>query len=47
LGTSVDTPIGKVKVIRHNVISNRVTIRLENGSEVEKQVGELTESNAT
>jgi cell fate regulator YaaT (PSP1 superfamily) len=35
IGRSVVTPSGKGKVIRHNAICNRVTVRLEGGVEIE------------
>jgi cell fate regulator YaaT (PSP1 superfamily) len=35
IGRTVDTAQGKGKVIRHNVIGNRVAVRLEGGQEVE------------
>ena len=41
IGKSVLTPGGKGKVIRHNVICNRITVRLEAGMEVEIPVDQL------
>ena len=41
IGKSVLTPGGKGKVIRHNVICNRITVRLEGGVEVETPVDQL------
>jgi cell fate regulator YaaT (PSP1 superfamily) len=35
IGKSVVTPSGKGKVIRHNAICNRITVRLEGGVEIE------------
>ena len=35
IGRSVVTPSGKGKVIRHNAICNRITVRLEDGVEIE------------
>jgi len=35
IGRSVITPKGKGKVIRHNAICNRITVRLEDGMEIE------------
>ncbi|MCP4345035.1 MAG: stage 0 sporulation protein [Desulfobacterales bacterium] len=37
-GRTVQTPRGKGKVIRHNVICNRLAIRLDSGDEVESEV---------
>ena len=41
LGTIVETNSGKGKIIRHNVINNRVTVRLENGIEAEKDLKDI------
>ncbi|MBT8364538.1 MAG: stage 0 sporulation family protein [Deltaproteobacteria bacterium] len=41
IGKSVKTAGGRGKVIRHNAICNRVTIRLEGGLEVETPVSQL------
>jgi cell fate regulator YaaT (PSP1 superfamily) len=41
IGKSVKTASGRGKVIRHNAICNRVTIRLEGGLEVETPVSQL------
>ena len=41
IGKSVMTASGRGKVIRHNAICNRITIRLESGLEVETPVSQL------
>jgi cell fate regulator YaaT (PSP1 superfamily) len=41
LGKSVKTSSGQGKVIRHNAICNRITVRLEGGLEVETTVNQL------
>jgi cell fate regulator YaaT (PSP1 superfamily) len=41
IGKSVKTSSGKGKVIRHNAICNRITVRLEGGMEVETTVNQL------
>ena len=41
IGKSVKTISGKGKVIRHNAICNRITVRLEGGMEVETTVNQL------
>jgi len=41
IGKSVISPDGVGKVIGHNVICNRVGIRLESGSEIEKDLNEI------
>ena len=41
IGKSVETIKGKGKVIRHNAICNRITVRLEDGLEVETTVNQL------
>jgi cell fate regulator YaaT (PSP1 superfamily) len=41
IGKSVKTVSGKGKVIRHNAICNRITVRLEGGMEVETTVNQL------
>jgi cell fate regulator YaaT (PSP1 superfamily) len=41
IGKSVKTAGGRGKVIRHNTICNRITIRLEDGLEVETPVSQL------
>ena len=41
LGKSVLTPSGKGKVIRHNAICNRLTVRLEDGIEIETDVDQI------
>jgi hypothetical protein len=43
IGKSVTTGSGKGKVVRHNAICNRVTVRLENGLEVEFPVNQIIE----
>jgi len=41
IGKSVTTVNGKGKVIRHNAICNRITVRLEDGMEIETPVNQL------
>ena len=41
IGRTVNTASGKGKVIRHNAICNRITVRLEGGMEVETTVNQL------
>ncbi len=41
IGKSVKTASGKGKVVRHNAICNRITVRLEGGMEVETPVSQL------
>jgi cell fate regulator YaaT (PSP1 superfamily) len=41
IGKSVTTVSGKGKVIRHNALCNRITVRLEDGLEVETPVNQL------
>ncbi|MEJ2170194.1 MAG: stage 0 sporulation family protein [Desulfobacterales bacterium] len=41
IGKSVTTISGKGKVIRHNAICNRITVRLEDGLEIETPVNQL------
>lgn len=41
-GKIVTTPEGKGKVIRHNLICNRVTVRLENNTEIETDLKSLS-----
>ena len=41
IGKSVLTPSGKGKVIRHNAICSRITVRLEDGMEIETHVDQL------
>ena len=41
IGRIVNTASGKGKVIRHNAICNRITVRLESGMEVETTVNQL------
>ena len=44
IGKTVTTSNGKGKVIRHNVICNRVAVRLENGQEIETGIDKLTDA---
>jgi cell fate regulator YaaT (PSP1 superfamily) len=41
IGKSVTTTSGKGKVIRHNAICDRITVRLEDGLEIETAVNQL------
>ena len=41
IGKTVNTVSGKGKVIRHNAICSRITVRLEDGQEVEDTVNQL------
>lgn len=41
IGKSVTTTNGKGKVIRHNAICDRITVRLEDGMEIETAVNQL------
>jgi cell fate regulator YaaT (PSP1 superfamily) len=41
IGKSVKTTSGRGKVIRHNAICNRITVRLESGMEVETSVNQV------
>lgn len=41
-GKIVKTPEGKGKVIRHNLICNRVTVRLDNNTEIETDLKSLS-----
>lgn len=41
IGKSIETPSGKGKVIRHNVIARRIAVRLEGGQEAEIGIDEL------
>jgi cell fate regulator YaaT (PSP1 superfamily) len=41
IGKSVTTASGKGKVVRHNAICNRITVRLEDGMEIETPVDQL------
>ena len=43
IGKSVNTVSGKGKVIRHNAICSRITVRLEDGMEIETSVNQLIE----
>jgi cell fate regulator YaaT (PSP1 superfamily) len=42
IGKIVDTPSGKGKILRHNVIGNRVTVGLDGGTEVEIDLNEIS-----
>ena len=44
LGKQVQTASGRGKVIRHNAICNRLTVRLEDGVEIETSVDQLNKS---
>jgi cell fate regulator YaaT (PSP1 superfamily) len=46
IGRQVLTPAGKGKVIRHNTICNRLTVRLENGIETEIAADQLINEEA-
>jgi len=41
IGRLVNTSGGKGKVIRHNLICNRLTVRLDSGPEIEARLDEL------
>lgn len=41
LGKTITTTSGKGKVIRHNAICNRITVRLEEGMEIETDVAQI------
>ena len=43
IGKKVTTPGGTGKVVRHNVIGSRVTVRLDGGSELEAKLAEISE----
>lgn len=43
IGKTVTTPEGRGKVIRHNALGSRVAVRLENGPEIEVELGALTD----
>ncbi len=43
IGKSVNTVSGKGKVVRQNAICNRITVRLEDGMEIETNVNQLIE----
>lgn len=47
LGRTVETPQGKGKVTRHNVLSSRIAVRLEDGSETEFDAEQLRPGNGT
>lgn len=42
IGRQVDTPQGRGKVIRHNIIRQQLAVRLEEGNEVELSVEDVT-----
>ncbi len=44
IGKTVTTKEGRGKVVRHNALGNRVSIRLENGPEIEIGVGDITDT---
>jgi cell fate regulator YaaT (PSP1 superfamily) len=44
IGKIVNSPGGKGKVVRHDIIGNKVGIRLEGGAEVEARLSEITEN---
>jgi cell fate regulator YaaT (PSP1 superfamily) len=41
IGSIVKTPSGEGKVIRHNAVCNRLTVRLEDGAEIETAVDKI------
>ena len=41
IGKTVKTPNGKAKVIRHNALNNRITVRLDGGLEMDISVDQL------
>lgn len=41
IGRMVDTPKGKGKIVRHNVICNRIAVRLEEGQEMEFELKDI------
>jgi len=41
IGKSVTTPDGSGKIVRHNVLADRVVVRIEGGNEVEIPLGEI------
>ena len=41
IGKTITTPSGKGKVIGHNVICNRITVRLENNTEIEAELNHI------
>jgi cell fate regulator YaaT (PSP1 superfamily) len=40
----VTTPSGRGKIVRHNVIAGQVTVRLEDGEEIELQLKDVKAS---
>jgi cell fate regulator YaaT (PSP1 superfamily) len=38
IGTIVDTPKGRGKVVRHNVINHRLSVKLEDGGIIETEL---------
>jgi len=44
IGKTVNTASGKAKVIRHNALSNRLTVRLDDGAELEIGIDQLQKS---
>jgi cell fate regulator YaaT (PSP1 superfamily) len=44
IGSIVRTPSGEGKVVRHNAVCQRLTVRLEDGSEIETPVGNIQET---
>ncbi len=45
IGRTVETKKGKGKILRHNVISGRFTIAMEDGTDIELSVEDLVEQN--
>jgi cell fate regulator YaaT (PSP1 superfamily) len=43
IGKKVTTPGGTGKVVRHNIIGSRVTVRLEGGIELEASLAEISD----
>lgn len=43
IGKKVTTPSGTGKVVRHNIIGSRVTVRLDGGTELEAKLAEISE----
>ena len=41
IGKTVSTASGKAKVIRHNALNNRFTVRLDDGIEMEMGIDQL------
>ncbi len=42
IGKTVQTPNGKGKIVRHNPICNRIAVRMEDGTEMEVPVQDIT-----